>query len=336
MNYKKIVALLAGMTMLTGCMSSEAKNAQEKIDLLPDSYSEEIEDALSDAKSIYDALEDKDKENVDRKRIDDLENSKIVFLTQSAVDLLPEEYSVEAESICKDAIKQLADIDSSLAGSVKTERLDNFNAQRNEKINSLISSMDAKASESPEEESKSVDRNYKIVKECHEIIMAMPDEYLSEVDFEKLNSKLSSLVNVIDGIFTKVENMPSGERLSDFTDEALSITKKYSLTKESDKIFIDLAVINLYENVMEYIEAYKYAPHGKEKVETVLSNLLHAYENQDIVSYSMAPAYLNDAFIELVKENLDSIECYDGIDNIRNNLVSIISDIYEKEENNKA
>lgn len=331
MNYKKMVVLLASMIMLTGCMSSEAKNAQKKIGLLPDSYSEEIEDALSEAKRLYDALEDK--ENVDRKRIDDLENSKIVFLVQSAVDLLPEEYSIEAESICKDAIKQLADIDSSLAGLVKTERLNSFNAQRTEKINNLISSMDTKASESPEEESESVNRNYEIFKECYEIIMAMPDEYLSEFDFETLSAKLSSLVNVIDGIYTKIENTPSGDRLTDFTNETLSITSKYSILEASDQTFIDLAVIKIYEDVMDYIEGYKYAPQGKEKVEMVLNNLLHAYENKDLVSYSMAPAYLNDAFIELVKENLDSMKCYEGIDSKSTALIDMTADIYERTEN---
>lgn len=336
MKYKKIISVLACLMFIvsTGCMSSEVRDVQNKINALPDTYSLDVEESLNDAKSVYESLEEKDRKSIDKSRIDSLEISKAVFEVQSVIDSLPEEYNIDSEESCKQAVSALGNMDSSLKGTVNTEKLDNFNSQRTEKLNSLISTMKSTKGRTPKNEADYIDRDYKALKECHDIIMAMPDEYLSDVDFEKIDKKAGNLKNVMDDVMSRVSSQPSIDTLSDFVKDAQEITDKFSIIGD-EGIYAGLAIINLHETVIDYVNGFQFAPNGKAKVRSVMDKFLKSEEDDDIGTYYMTPAYLNDAFIELVAESTETLNLYNNIDFDSKNktLPDMITDISEKSDN---
>lgn len=90
---KKSVFLVLAMAacLLTGCggkqISEKARSAQSAIDALPASYSEEAEDAYSNARILYNALTDEEKQDVNKEKLDALEKSREEAVKKPAEEL---------------------------------------------------------------------------------------------------------------------------------------------------------------------------------------------------------------------------------------------------------
>ncbi|MCR4644921.1 MAG: hypothetical protein K5695_05870 [Oscillospiraceae bacterium] len=98
-----LIAIVLLCTMLTGCMSKEAKSTQEAIDALPETYDTSVNGALSDAHKAYDALSDQEKKKIDITKMTQLDNLKSDY--EAEVKAEQERKKAEREKIKAEAEK---------------------------------------------------------------------------------------------------------------------------------------------------------------------------------------------------------------------------------------
>lgn len=90
MKKKFLTVIALAACLLAGCgnqLSENAKAAQSAIDALPASYSDDAEEAYSNARSLYDALPDSDKNDVKKDKLDALEQSRNDVIVKPAEEL---------------------------------------------------------------------------------------------------------------------------------------------------------------------------------------------------------------------------------------------------------
>ncbi|MBR6107314.1 MAG: hypothetical protein IKQ39_04820 [Oscillospiraceae bacterium] len=107
MKKKALLILALAACLLTGCggkqLSERAKSAQSAIDALPSAYSEDAENAYSNAKLLYDVLTDEEKKDVNKEKLDALEQSRDDIVKKPAEEVnqkireLTLKYSTAAE-----------------------------------------------------------------------------------------------------------------------------------------------------------------------------------------------------------------------------------------------
>ncbi|MCM1505730.1 MAG: hypothetical protein NC177_01145 [Ruminococcus flavefaciens] len=311
---KKIIAFIVAITMCVGFSScgeskesKEVKEVQAKIDSLPENYSEDIEEALNNARSSYEALNDEDKEAVDKSRIDNLEISKI----QNIVDTLPDDYSIDSEETCKEIISVLNDLDDSLKESLNMEKLDNFNSQRTEKINSLLSSID-----SSKEDADSIKKVYDSLNELLTISQAMPKMYLADLDFNGISGKINRLKNTISDINKEIVDYT--ETSKNLTSYALAVT---DITKEEPYYVMQYCI-----NLKEFINDCPSKTYTSQAISAV-DDLFSAASSDKLNTYfSWMDIY--NAIVDLMTDNQSYFEGYVNIDmdNIYESLDTIKKD----------
>lgn len=311
---KKIITFIVAITMCVGFSScgepkesEEAKEVQAKIDSLPENYSDDIEEALNDVRSLYEALNDEDKETVDKSRIDNLEISRI----QNIVDSLPDDYSADSEENCKEVISVLNELDDSFKESLNMEKLDNFNSQRTEKINSLLSSIN-----SSKKDADSIKKSYDSLNELLTISQAIPETYLVDVDFNEISGEINGLKNTIRKIIGEIGAYTvTSEKLTSY---ALAVT---DITKEEPYYVMQYCI-----NFKEFINDCPSKTYTSNAISAV-DDLFHAASSHKLDTYfSWMDIY--NAIVDLMTDNQEYFSSYTNIniDNIYESLDTMKKD----------
>lgn len=94
----QIAAAVLLMSIFTSCgVSQEAKEVQEMIDRIPDTYSSEIDEDIVNARAALDELEDKDKEFVNSDRLKQLEEAYQSHYQEKAAEINKKIASLEID-----------------------------------------------------------------------------------------------------------------------------------------------------------------------------------------------------------------------------------------------
>ena len=84
----RIAAAVLLMSVLTSCGASrEAKNVQEMIDRIPDTYSSEIDEDIVNARTALDKLDEKDRKTVEAAHLEKLEEEYRMHYQQAANEM---------------------------------------------------------------------------------------------------------------------------------------------------------------------------------------------------------------------------------------------------------
>lgn len=294
---KKIIAFIMAFTMCVGFYScgesKKAKEVQAKIDSLPENYSDDIEEALNEARSSYEALDDEDKKAIDKSRIDNLEISKI----QNIVDSLPDDYSTDSEETCKEVISVLNDLDDSFKESLNMEKLDNFNSQRTEKINNLLKSID-----SSKKDADSIKKSYDSLNELLTISQAMPETYLADVDFNKISGEINGLKSNVIKIRKELEDyVTTVSNLASYTEVIMDITK------EEPYVVMQYCI-----NLKKLINDCPLKTYTSRAISAV-DDLFDAAADHELDKY-YSWVDICDALVDLVTDNQNYFSSYSDID----------------------
>ncbi len=140
MKLKKTLLICSCVMVLSlsGCMSKEAKAAQEAINALPAEYSVSADDAIAQAQALYDALPEKQKEKVAIDSLNTLKNAQFEY-QKKAIETMVDAYSADYDENVFTEIKSFYD-------SLPEEKKNQINAEPLnivEKALSINNSIDA-------------------------------------------------------------------------------------------------------------------------------------------------------------------------------------------------
>lgn len=250
MTKRKFTALFTGIIMaaavLSGCgMSDAAKSAQNTINALPDEYTPEIEEQISAANELYDNLSEEDKKDVDKKKIDNLTDSRKKYSEELAgsinekIDALT--INLSSANELKSSYEAVKEIMTEIDGtSEEADEFIKYDALA-EKVGSLF------------ERCNTLDKNLRTdgdaVASMAETVQLM--QYTSSTStLYSYCTDISAELSKMTGVISKTDVQSALDDLEDgllYDDAVATAMGPY---------YVYSAVTDLYQSVLDYYEPY--------------------------------------------------------------------------------